>query len=190
VREEPRFPSQKKILTPLTQRVIGVQGVTHEPLGPEAENVSTPNTSGNKTPGLAQKARRASGGSGVIPRLTVHDVALLATHILYVFEVYEQLADKVYSPVEMRSIADKLPVDTLVNAVLEAWGVEKPRYVWAEEEWYSLSIPILYKGKKAFIVVSEQEGFKIIEQGNERFAYIEQSFGIYGVSSKPVIEVV
>jgi len=122
--------------------------------------------------------------------LTVHDVALLATHILYVFEVFKALRDKVYSPVTMRGIADKLPVDTLVDATLRAWGVEKPRYVWAEDEWLSLFIPIRYKGRKAFLFVSDSRGFGIVEQGNERFAYIEQSFGIYGVSSKPVIKVV
>jgi len=156
---------------------------------------------GNKTPGekapgapigvLAPAGPGASLRDKKVIRLTEDQVKQLADQLLYAFSVYRDLHGKIYSPLTQRSIEVALTVDDLTKAVLHTWGINEHRIVWDESEWFSVSLPIIYKGKRAFLVVSDAiEGYDIFVEGTDNYGYIKDAFKLYGIRDEPVFEVV
>jgi len=159
--------------------------VTHEPLGPEAENVSTPNTSGNKTPGLAQKARREPAGSGVTLRVTEDMINMLLDIILTIYDVASGLGRLNGNP-EWWADYHKA-VEGLFSSLFG--GAKNIR--WDE---YGIIVPIKYEGVHAFLLLGTEgllEGkYKLILEDTEEYKSIMHEFEEYGLSTKPIFEVV
>jgi len=168
--------------------------------GMEAQNISK-----EKAPGLPGEGRQAAGGAGAslrrIPTLTEREFHALMAQAIRILEAFEEAKEG--ADPRAAQLVNGLARDA-VTAMLAAWEVDNPPVLWdkmavsvvSEEafdgmDWYAFALPVLFGGKKAFVIVSTLEGsYHVAFEGSYLYESLADAFVKAGLPKEPALEVV